>query len=142
MKLASVLASKGPRVVTIRDDASIADAVSLLVEHNIGALIVVGSGGAPDGIVSERDIVRRLNDGDDIRALPVTGVMTRDVIFGSPDDDVEAVLETMTARHFRHLPIKENGLLVGVISIGDVVKAQLHTYAGHIETLQTQLMSS
>jgi CBS domain-containing protein len=142
VKLASVLATKGPRVVTISGTDTIRSAVARLVQHNIGALVVVDAAGKPEGIVSERDIIRRLDAGDEIQALPITSVMTRDVVFGTPQDDVDAVLATMTARHFRHLPVLENGDLIGVVSIGDVVKAQLNAYAGHIDTLQTQLMSS
>ena len=128
--------------MTISGDETIRGAVARLVEYNIGALVVVDASGNPEGIVSERDIIRRLDAGDEIHGLTVASVMTRDVVYGSPQDDVEAVLATMTARHFRHLPIQENGVLIGIISIGDVVKAQLNAYAGHIETLQTQLMSS
>ena len=68
--------------------------------------------------------------------------MTTDVVYGSPSDDVEAVLQTMTAHHFRHLPILDGGHLAGMVSIGDLVKAQLNEYIGKIDTLQTQLMNS
>ena len=142
MKLESVLATKGPRVVTIAGEAPVRAAVALLVEHNIGALVVVDAAGAPQGILSERDIIRESARNDRIYDQRAAEVMTRAVVYGSLGDDVEAVLHAMTTHHFRHLPILDDGALVGIVSIGDVVKAQLNDYVGSIETLQTQLMNS
>ncbi len=142
MKMESVLAAKGPNVVTISPDATIREAVAALVANNIGALVVIGDNHLPQGIISERDIIRETNRNSAILNTQVRSVMTTDVVYGSPADDVEAVLQTMTTNHFRHIPVVENGALVGIISIGDLVKAQLQDYLGSIDTLQTQLMNS
>jgi len=138
----SVLAAKGPNVVTIAPDATIREAVAALVEHNIGALVVINDQRLPLGIISERDIIRETFTNTSIMDTPVNAVMTRDVVCGSPTDDVEAVLQTMTSQRFRHVPMVEDGNLVGIVSIGDLVKAQLQDYLGSIDTLQTQLMNS
>lgn len=139
MKISNILASKGVKVITVRPDEKIKGAVALLGEHNIGALVVVNASGAPIGIISERDIVREFARRDDVLALSVDAVMTRDLVTGSPHDDLSSVLRTMTDRHFRHLPIIDEGRLAGIVSIGDVVKAQINEYQGEIETLETRI---
>jgi CBS domain-containing protein len=141
MKMESILARKGPGLFTVEPQQTVLDAVKVLVEHNIGAVMVV-SEGRPQGILSERDIIRESSRRLDLLARPVSEVMTTNVTYGSPGDDVEAVLRTMTAGHFRHLPVLEDGRLIGIVSIGDLVKAQLEHYQGAVETLETQLMSS
>ncbi len=139
MKISNILASKGVKVFTIGPDQTLKHAVALLGEHNIGALVVVNASGAPVGILSERDVVRELARRDQVLALSVEGLMTRDVVTGSPHDDLGSVLQTMTDRHFRHLPIIDDGRLAGIVSIGDVVKAQLNEYQGEIATLETRI---
>ena len=96
--------------------------------------------GAPIGIVSERDIVRALARTETILAETIGSIMTREVIIGTPQDDLVAVGTTMTERRIRHLPVVEGGRLVGIVSIGDVVKAQRDQYQGEVDTLQTQLL--
>ncbi len=141
MKISAILATKGMKVVTIRPQQSLKDATLLLAQHNIGALVVVNEAGQPVGIISERDIVRRAaRDDKDLLTQPVSAVMTKDVVTGSPQDDLTSVLRTMTERHFRHLPILDLGKLAGIISIGDVVKAQINQYQGEIETLETRIV--
>ena len=140
MKIESVLATKSSDVFTVRPDQSLREAVDLLAEHNIGALIVVDEPGRPIGIISERDIIREAARTETVLGQPVSRVMTKDLITASPEDDLETVLQTMTAKHFRHLPIVDKGRLIGVISIGDVVKAQLDKYQGEVDTLQTQII--
>jgi CBS domain-containing protein len=140
MNIARLLASKGVNVVTIGPEHSIRQAVTLLAEHNIGALVVVDRGGAPVGIVSERDIVRALARSEAILAQAVASIMTREVIIGMPQDDLVAVVYTMTEHRIRHLPVVDGGRLVGIISIGDVVKAQRDQYQGEVDTLQHQLL--
>ena len=142
MKMQSVLAAKGPRVFVIPPDAAVTTALALLAEHNIGALIVVDDRNLPVGILSERDIIRRLAADPSATEKRVTDLMTRNVVTGTPDDDIEAVLQLMTSRHFRHLPIIDEGALVGMVTIGDLVKAQLNDYRGAVDTLETQLMTS
>ena len=140
MKIVSVLATKSSDVITVRPDQSLREAVDLLAEHNIGALIVVDEPGRPIGIISERDIIREAARTEMVLGQPVSRVMTKDLITASPEDDLETVLQTMTAKHFRHLPIVDGERLIGVISIGDVVKAQLDKYQGELDTLQTQII--
>ena len=140
MKIVSVLAPKSSDVIKVRPDQSLREAVDLLAEHNIGALIVVDEPGRPIGIISERDIIREAARTEMVLGQPVSRVMTKDLITALPEDDLETVLQTMTAKHFRHLPIVDGERLIGVISIGDVVKAQLDKYQGELDTLQTQII--
>jgi CBS domain-containing protein len=142
MTIASLLARKGVRVVTIQPDQEIRQALALLADHNIGAVVVVDSDGRPIGILSERDVVRAaVRDERSVFDRPVSALMTRNVISGVPQDDLTSVGHTMTERRIRHLPIVEQGRLVGIISIGDVVKAQRDHYQGEVDTLQFQLIA-
>jgi len=142
MKIQSVLATLGNRVATVRDDRSIRDAIQALSSRNIGALVVLNEAGAPCGIISERDIIRELARDASALELPVSVVMTRDVVFGAPGDDVDSVLRTMTGGHFRHLPIIEDGRLAGLVTTGDLAKARLDALQGAVDTLEAQLMES
>ena len=139
MNIASLLASKGGNVITVGPQESIRSALGLLAQHNIGALVVV-EGRGPVGIVSERDIVRALARTESILVQPIAAIMTREVIIGTPQDDLVAVGNTMTERRIRHLPVVEGGRLVGIVSIGDVVKAQRDQYQGEVDTLQFQIL--
>lgn len=139
MKLAAVLATKGARVATIPADAPTAQAVAILAARNIGALVVTDPAGAVAGIISERDIVRALAARRPVLDLPVAEVMTRPVVCGTLDDDIEPVLATMTARHFRHLPVVDGGQLVGIVTTGDLARALLDGLAGRLETLELRL---
>ena len=141
MNVASLLAKKGVKVVTIGPEDSIRQALGRLAEHNIGALVVVDGQGGLAGIVSERDIVRALARSEAILVEPIASIMTRDVVVATPQDDLVAVGNTMTEHHIRHLPVFEGGRLVGMISIGDVVKAQRDHYQGEVDTLQFQLLN-
>ena len=140
MNIASLLASKGVAVVTIGPDDTIREGLTRLAHHNIGALVVVDGQGGLVGILSERDIVRALVRNEAILAQPVAVIMTREVIIGTPQDDLVAAGTTMTERHIRHLPVVEGGRLVGIVSIGDIVKAQRDQYQGEVDTLQFQLL--
>ncbi len=139
MKIRNILATKGATVITIHPEQTLKEAVALLAGHRIGALVVVDGSGNLAGIISERDIVRKAAEKDIHLTLPVSEVMIPDVITGTPQDDPKAVLQSMTDRRFRHLPILEQGKLAGIVSIGDVVKALLEEYEGEIDTLQTQI---
>jgi CBS domain-containing protein len=132
MNIASLLASKGPRVITLSSEHTIRQALALLTTHNIGALVVVDAAETPVGILSERDIVRALARDEGIFDQPAGNIMTRDV----------AVSHTMTERRIRHLPVMDAGRLVGIVSIGDVVKAQRDQYQGELDTLQLQVLKS
>ena len=140
MTIASILATKGNKVVTIRPEQSIRDALRVLAEHNIGALVAVDPGPRPVGILSERDVVRAAVRDESVFGLTVSQLMTRDVIVGVPGDDLAAVGHTMIQRHIRHLPVVEGGKLIGMVSIGDVVKAQRDHFQGEVDTLQTIVM--
>lgn len=139
MKIQTILATKGAKVITARARQSLKDVIGLLVQHNIGALVVVDDADKPVGIISERDLIRAVARGEDL-ARPVSAAMTRAVIFGTPQDDLASVMKTMTEKRFRHLPVMEGDKLVGIVSIGDMVKAQLGQYQGEIETLETQII--
>ena len=140
MNIATILASKGVKVVTVRPEHLIRQALALLAEHNIGALVVVDEADRPVGILSERDIVREAARNEAVFSRSVREIMTRDVIVASPQDDLVSVSHTMTERRIRHLPIVENQRLVGIVSIGDIVKAQRDRYQGEVDTLQTQIL--
>jgi CBS domain-containing protein len=140
MTIANILARKGPMAVTVRPEQSIREALVLLARHNIGALIAV-QGERPVGILSERDIVREAARNESFFARTVADLMTRDVITGQPHDDLLTVAHTMTERRIRHLPVVDKDRLVGMVSIGDIVKAQRDHYQGEVDTLQTQLLA-
>jgi CBS domain-containing protein len=140
MNIASILATKGDKVVTIRAEQSIREALGVLAQHNIGALVVVDAALRPIGILSERDIVRAAARNEAVFPQLVSQLMTRDLVLGSPGDDVGAVGHTMVQRRIRHLPVVDGGKLVGMVSIGDVVKAQRDQYQGEVDTLQTIVM--
>ena len=137
--IATLLAKKGARVVTVQPEQTIRQALGVLAQHNIGALVVVDPEARPVGILSERDVVRAAARDEDVFGRKVSELMTRDVIVGVPQDDLDSVGRTMVERRIRHLPVVEQGRLVGIISIGDVVKAQRDLYQGEVETMQLEL---
>ena len=141
MKVRSILATKGTNVITIQPKQSLKDAARLLAEHNIGALVVVNEAGQLVGIISERDIIRAAARLDEALSRPISEIMTKEVIVGLPNDDLIAVANAMTERRFRHLPIVERGEMVGIISMGDIVKCQRDQYKGEIDTLETQIIA-
>jgi len=127
MTVKAILAVKGTEVLTIEPTTNLAAAAKVLAERKIGALVVTGPDRRVIGIVSERDIVQDLAaHGAASLDLPLTEVMTRKVMTCSASDTISSVMERMTAGKFRHLPVVEQGRLVGIISIGDVVKHRLH----------------
>ena len=140
MNIASILATKGDKVVTILAEQTIREALRVLADHNIGALVVVDAARRPIGILSERDVVRAAVKDEAVFPLLVSQLMTRDLVLGDPGDDLGAVGQTMVRRHIRHLPVVKGGQLVGMISIGDIVKAQRDYYQGEVDTLQTIVM--
>ena len=142
MKISSILSTKSSEVITIAPDQTISEAISRLSSYNIGVLIVLGASGKVMGIISERDIVRRLVEDEELLSREVSEVMTSEVIVGVPDDDVMSVVHTMTEKRFRHIPVIDKGQLIGIISIGDILKAQRDQYQGQIDTLETQIMAS
>ena len=126
MNVEAILRNKGRNVVTIAPHARISAAVALLRRHGIGALVVSGDGGAVDGILSERDIVHALADqGNKALELDVAQLMSRRVITCKPSDSIADLMGLMTERRIRHLPVVERGAMIGIVSIGDVVKNRL-----------------
>ena len=117
---------KAHRIVTIGPETVVAEAAKILKEEHIGALMVTGDDGALAGIISERDIVRAIPEyGGELFDLAVGRLMTHPVVTCSPKGRVHQIMKTMTAKHFRHMPVLEDGKLIGMISIGDVVKSRV-----------------
>jgi len=126
MTAARILARKTAQTVTIRSDATIAEAVEILAAKNIGALVVCDDGATVAGILSERDVIRGLgNAGPALLERQVATLMVKKVQTVAPTDTVHGMLARMTEGRFRHLPVIENGRLAGIVSIGDVVKLRL-----------------
>jgi CBS domain-containing protein len=125
VKISDILRYKGSDVVTIAPDAPVTQVLARLAEHNVGALVVL-RGEDVVGIVSERDIVRRLNEtGAELLDHSVDTIMTVSVLTTEPDASVDSVAQTMTEERIRHLPVVDNGRLAGVISVGDVVSSRI-----------------
>jgi CBS domain-containing protein len=117
---------KGVEVATIPPGASVRDALAVLADRGIGALVVSSDGRRVEGIISERDVARGLHEhGAGLLGDPVSGVMTAEVHSCRPDVSVHELARLMTDRRVRHVPVVEDGVLVGIVSIGDVVKARL-----------------
>ncbi|MBU1175184.1 MAG: CBS domain-containing protein [Alphaproteobacteria bacterium] len=137
MNVAKILENKGNTVVTVSAAAEVSDAVELLNRHNIGALIALDAKGKVAGILSERDIVRRLRgSAATLLTQPVSSIMTAKVVTCGRNDSVDEVMQIMTGRHFRHMPVVENGVLIGVVSIGDVVKTKIELTEGEAAALR------
>ena len=126
MLVSEILKSKGDAVFTVEPGASLQRAAAVLGERRVGAMVVTGVGGRVAGILSERDVARAVGeDGADALGRPVAEVMTRDVVFAEPAHTVDQLLALMTDRRIRHLPVCRDGRLVGLVSIGDLVKAKI-----------------
>ncbi|WP_183096028.1 CBS domain-containing protein [Nocardioides stalactiti] len=126
MRISDVLKTKQrPAVVTITPDAGVRQLVATLAEHNIGAVIVSEDGTSMIGIVSERDVVRRMHSDGTVIDNTVGGIMTEVVRTCSTDDDLDQVLMAMTEGRFRHIPVVDGDDVVGIVSIGDLVKHKI-----------------
>ena len=127
MTVKTILSTKGGDVISIEPTASLETAVKTLAKHRIGALLVLGPDCRVVGILSERDVVRALGEqGADVLTMPLAQVMTRKVVTCGETETVGTLMEQMTAGKFRHVPVVEQDQVVGIISIGDVVKHRLH----------------
>jgi CBS domain-containing protein len=132
MLIATILRSKGGDVATVRPDATVTALLAVLADRNIGAVVVCDDDSRIVGIVSERDVVRRLHEhGSEVLDMPVSRIMTTEVRTCGPDADIDELRRTMTTHRIRHLPVVQDGRLAGIVSIGDVVKSA-------IEELETQ----
>ena len=126
MRIAEILKAKpDATVVTIGPDAGVRELLSLLAEHNVGALIVSTDGESLEGIVSERDVVRHLHTDGTVVNNTVRAIMTELVETAEPSTQLDDLMEIMTNRRIRHVPVVKDGKLVGIISIGDVVKHKM-----------------
>lgn len=137
MNVASILKHKGRDCATIHKDKTVREAVGILAQKGIGALVVVDEAGDIAGILSERDIVAQLANGTgETLDGPVSLFMTADVFTCSPSDTTEQLMAKMTNSRIRHLPVKENGKLAGIVSIGDVVKWRIAEVESREEALR------
>lgn len=136
MTVRAILSAKGPQVARVEPDVKLSAALKILSERQIGSVIVV-SGTRIEGILSERDVVRALEKrGAAALDQPVSAAMTRKVVSCRLSDTVAHLMEVMTAERFRHLPVVEEGKLVGLVSIGDVVKLRVQQYEAEQEALR------
>jgi CBS domain-containing protein len=143
MIVSQILKSKAARgVVTLTSDANVADAARIMSEKRIGTIVISDDSGAtPAGILSERDIVRELGkQGPSCMANLVSDMMTKKLVTCSPSDTTDSVLVKMTEGRFRHMPVIDNGKMVGLISIGDAVKARLSELAAERDALTGMVM--
>ena len=137
-----VLAAKGHRVVTVPAKSSIADAIRVMHAEKVGAVMVPDAKGCPVGIFTERDVMRLYADGDrDFDALAVEARMTCSVVLGALSMSIDEALRLMTERRFRHLPVVEDGKLLGLVSIGDLVKVKLNESAQEAQALRAYIAS-
>ena len=139
MRIADVLRNKGSAVATVGPDTTVTELLAGLAELNIGAMVVIDSDSLV-GIVSERDVVRRLNDeGADLLAQPVSMIMTAVSVTCTPQDAVDSLSGLMTENRVRHVPVIDNGRLAGIVSIGDVVKTRMDELNAEREQLHTYI---
>jgi CBS domain-containing protein len=138
-----LLTAKGHAVFTVRPDDSVFDALKVMAEKNVGAVLVAGEDGALSGILSERDYARKVVlRGQTSRDTPVSAIMTESVITIGADTTIEACMALMTERHIRHLPVIENRRPVGVVSIGDVGRAMIENQGFVISQLERYICSA
>ena len=142
MRIYELLRRKGFAVITVRPNTTVLEVIGLLKEYNLGSVVISPDGREVAGIVTERDIVRRLTDGTEFLNGPVSDIMITDVHTCTAKDSVQSLMEIMTEQRIRHLPVVDDrGALTGIVSIGDAVKShitqleferdQLETYVSH-----------
>ncbi|MGI9407218.1 MAG: CBS domain-containing protein [Hyphomicrobiaceae bacterium] len=126
MNVSAMLSGKGPDVITVSPESLVLEVTRVLAEKKIGSVVVLDDNGVIRGIVSERDIVRRIAaDGSGALEAPVSTVMTCEVVTCRREDTINHIMEEMTRGRFRHVPVVDQGQLVGIVSIGDVVKHRI-----------------
>jgi CBS domain-containing protein len=142
MFVSDILSQKGGLVFTVTPGTSIAQLSQQLSTRRIGSVLVLDGEGSVAGIVSERDLVRAMaSHGAKAMELEARQVMTRDVVTCDPDDSIDQVMQTMTSGRFRHLPVVRHGELLGLVSIGDVVKARLEETKHETEALKAYIVA-
>ncbi|MDE1567393.1 CBS domain-containing protein [Aquabacter sediminis] len=143
MTVGILLKHKSGSLVTIAPDATLSEAVASLAEHRIGAIVAVDDGGHLVGILSERDVVRILAEkGPEVLSDPVSSVMTRAVVTCTVEESIPVIMERMTRGRFRHVPVVERGRLLGIISIGDVVKHRVEEMERESAELRDYIMTA
>ena len=137
MQLKEVLKIKGGLPVTVLASATVADAIHAMNEHKVGSVIIPNADGSPAGIFTERDVLKLCAEGRaDFAKMSIRPCMTCEMTTGKPEDSVSDVLAIMTAKRFRHLPVVEDGKMIGMVSIGDLVKAKLEETAIEAQALR------
>jgi CBS domain-containing protein len=128
MRIRDILRVKGSDVATISPDETVATLIEMLAQRRIGAMVVSSDGEHVVGIVSERDIVRALVRGPEVLGQKVSELMTAEVVTCEPDEELEQMVQTMTSKRFRHVPVMVEGSLSGIVSIGDIERDHLQSY--------------
>lgn len=140
MRIADILRSKGSAVATVTETTTVTALLAELAVRNIGAMVVVGPDGAPVGIVSERDVIRTLQErGAEALRAPVSDIMSGSVLTCAPEDRVDDLAATMTDHRVRHIPVLADGRLAGIVSIGDVVKNRLEELGAERQQLEAYI---
>lgn len=143
MTAEQILLQKGRDVITVTAQETVGSAAAVLAEKRIGALLITDSADRLEGIVSERDIVREIaRRGAPALDQPIGAIMTRDVVTCGPEDTIAELMQIMTGRRFRHLPVLSGGQLVGIVSIGDVVKARIEEAVGEAEAMREYIATA
>jgi CBS domain-containing protein len=141
MRIRDILRVKGSDVATISPDETVATLIEMLAQRRIGAMVVSSDGEHVVGIVSERDIVRALVRGPEVLGQKVSELMTAEVVTCEPDEELEQMVQTMTSKRFRHVPVMVEGSLSGIVSIGDIVKSRLDELQHERDHLQSYINS-
>jgi len=137
MLVSDILKVKGPNVITAAPEDTLREIAATLSDHRIGAIVVVNSAGRVEGILSERDIVRAVaRIGAKALEVPASEVMTRRVVSCRESDSIQYLMTRMTEGRFRHVPVIERGALVGIVSIGDVIKQRLTEYETETQAMR------
>ena len=141
MLVKELLDSKGSKVIKAAEDSSVLQAAVTMVENKVGSVLVIDDENKPGGILTERDILRQVADNfNALKETVIRDVMSKDLIIATPDEDVDAVCQIMTDKRLRHIPVIDKGELIGIISIGDVVKASLKDSQFEIHYMREYIM--
>lgn len=141
MKVKDILRTKGSKVITASINDSILGAVRVMVENSVGSVLLLDADGKPFGIFTERDVLRQVAENPEkLDRMQIKDVVYCDPYVCVPDDDLDSVMELMTEKRFRHVPVMEEGKLIGIISIGDIVKALHHSTQFELRHMRDYIM--